>query len=70
MGSYEIVISPQHSSALPHESTPIATNPAQHLAQSFFARPADEVAPELVGCLLVKRQLAGIRDGDKERSIW
>ena len=80
----------------------------------FFARPAEQVAPELIGCLLVKRlvekgrsssrskratpghqqlpfafdcrlnqiseewhQVAvrfrranGIRDGDRERSIW
>jgi DNA-3-methyladenine glycosylase len=26
---------------------------------SFFARPAEEVAPELIGCLLVKRQPSG-----------
>jgi len=25
------------------------------LPQSFFARPAEVVAPELIGCLLVKR---------------
>ena len=28
---------------------------SQHLPQSFFARPAEQVAPELIGCLLVKR---------------
>ena len=30
-----------------------------HLPQSFFARPAEQVAPELIGCLLVKRQSNG-----------
>ncbi|MFN9630861.1 MAG: DNA-3-methyladenine glycosylase [Cyanobacteriota bacterium] len=29
------------------------------LPQTFFARPAEEVAPELVGCLLVQRQADG-----------
>ena len=29
------------------------------LPQAFFARPAELVAPELIGCLLVKRQLSG-----------
>ena len=29
------------------------------LPQSFFARPAEVVAPELIGCLLVKRQANG-----------
>ena len=61
MGSYEIVNNPQQSSALPHQATPIATTPSQHLPQSFFARPAEEVAPELIGCLLVKRQAKGSR---------
>ena len=40
-------------------ATPIATTPSQHLPQSFFARPAEQVAPELIGCLLVKRQADG-----------
>ena len=31
------------------QATPIATN----LPQSFFCRPAEQVAPELIGCLLV-----------------
>ncbi len=31
----------------------------QHLPQSFFCRPAEQVAPELIGCLLVKRQASG-----------
>ena len=52
MVSYEIVASPQHFLT---EATPIATN----LPQSFFARPAEQVAPELIGCLLVKRQADG-----------
>jgi len=29
------------------------------LLQTFFARPAELVAPELIGCLLVKRQANG-----------
>jgi DNA-3-methyladenine glycosylase len=29
------------------------------LPQAFFARPAEVVAPELIGCLLVKRQASG-----------
>jgi len=32
------------------QATPIATT-AQHLPQSFFARPAEQVAPELIGLL-------------------
>jgi len=38
------------------QATPIATTPSLHLLPSFFARPAEQVAPELIGCLLVKRQ--------------
>ena len=41
------------------KATPIATNPSQHLPQSFFCRPAEQVAPELIGWLLVKRQPSG-----------
>jgi DNA-3-methyladenine glycosylase len=41
------------------QATPIATKSSQHLPQSFFARPAEVVAPELIGCLLVKRQPTG-----------
>ena len=40
----------------------MVTTTAQHLPalpQSFFARPAEVVAPELIGCLLVKRQPCG-----------
>jgi hypothetical protein len=33
--------------------------PELHLPQSFFARPAEQVAPELIGCLLVKCQADG-----------
>lgn len=33
--------------------------PASALPQIFFARPAEEVAPELIGCRLVKRQPNG-----------
>ena len=49
----------QHPSAQPHTATPIATTPSQHFPKSFFARPADVVAPELIGCLLVKRHEDG-----------
>jgi len=42
------------------KATPIATQPityhCQALPASFFARPAQVVASELIGCLLVKRQ--------------
>jgi len=51
-----------NSSLLGTEATPIATTPSQHLqalTPSFFARPAELVAPELIGCLLVKRQPNG-----------
>ena len=37
------------------EATPIATTLSQHLPHAFFARPAEVVAPELIGCLLVMR---------------
>ena len=40
-------------------AAPIATQPLPALPQSFFARPAQAVAPELIGCLLVKRQAKG-----------
>jgi len=43
----------------PSKATSIATNLSQHLPQSFFARPAEQVAPELIGCLLVKHQANG-----------
>jgi len=39
--------------------TPKATTPSQHLPQSFFCRPTEVIAPELIGCLLVKCQPAG-----------
>ena len=48
-----------HPSAQPHTATPIAATPTQHLPQAFFCRPAEQVAPELIGCLLVKRQSSG-----------
>ena len=42
------------------EATPIATEPiAQDLSalpHAFFWRPAEVVGPELIGCLLMKRQ--------------
>ena len=47
------------ASAVPNKATPIATTPSQHLTHSFFARPLGKVAPELIGCLLVKRQPSG-----------
>ena len=37
------------ASATSSKATPIATTPSQHLPQSFFARPAEQVAPELIG---------------------
>ena len=44
-------------------STPLATQPISKnfpaLPKSFFCRPAEVVGPELIGCLLVKRQLSG-----------
>ncbi len=44
-------------------STPLASQPIAKdfpaLTQSFFCRPAEVVGPELIGCLLVKRQLSG-----------
>ena len=49
----------QHPTSLPYKATLIAANLSQHLPQSFFARPAEQVAPELIGCLLVKRQSSG-----------
>jgi len=33
--------------------------PAQHLPQSFFASPAEQVAPERIGCLMVKNLSVG-----------
>ncbi|MFZ9713783.1 MAG: DNA-3-methyladenine glycosylase [Vulcanococcus sp.] len=36
-----------------------APSDLEALPQSFFARPAEVVAPELIGCLLVKRQPDG-----------
>jgi len=41
------------------QATPIASQPLPALPPSFFARPAELVAPELIGCLLVKRQAKG-----------
>lgn len=49
---------PAASQATP-QATPIATTPLPSLPQSFFSRPAEVVAPELIGCLLVKRQATG-----------
>jgi len=33
--------------------------PPTALSPEFFCRPAQEVAPELIGCLLLKRQVGG-----------
>jgi DNA-3-methyladenine glycosylase len=41
------------------QATPRAIEAFPALPQSFFARPAEQVAPDLIGCLLVKRQLTG-----------
>ena len=40
-------------------ATPIATTPSPALPHAFFWRPAEVVAPDLVGCRLVKRQTDG-----------
>ena len=43
-------------------ATPIATTSIQDLpflSRAFFCRPAEKVAPELIGCLLVKHQPTG-----------
>jgi DNA-3-methyladenine glycosylase len=48
-----------HSISPIPEATPIATNLSQHLHKFFFCRPAEQVAPELIGCLLVTRQPSG-----------
>ena len=45
-------------------SSLLSTPPASYLS------PGEVVAPELIGCLLVKRQAIGIRDGDRRRRIW
>ena len=39
----------------PYQFTHIVANLLPPLHQSFFARPAEVVAPDLVGCRLVKR---------------
>jgi DNA-3-methyladenine glycosylase len=52
----------QHDSVLLDTATSIVTttsNDFPPLPQAFFARPAEQVAPELIGCLLVKRQASG-----------
>jgi DNA-3-methyladenine glycosylase len=41
------------------QATPIAAPLTKHLPKPFFARPAEQVAPDLIGCLLVKRQADG-----------
>ena len=42
------------------EATPIATQPVTKdfpaLPHAFFCRPAEVVAPELIGCRVVKRK--------------
>jgi len=40
-------------------ATPIAIEAFPPLPRSFFARSAEQVAPDLIGCLLVKRQPDG-----------
>ena len=46
--------------ASPATSIPTTTSqPFPALPQAFFARPAEVVAPDLIGCLLVKRQPNG-----------
>ena len=43
----------------PLQSTSKAIKTLPAIPQSFFCRPAEVVAPELIGCLLVKRQPSG-----------
>ena len=43
----------------PAQATPKAIEAFPALPPSFFARPAEQVAPDLIGCLLVKRQSDG-----------
>jgi hypothetical protein len=49
----------QTKAATPIATTQPITQDFPALPQSFFARPAEVVAPELIGCLLVKRQEGG-----------
>jgi DNA-3-methyladenine glycosylase len=49
----------QPKNAASPRATPIASTLFQAIPQPFFARPAEQVAPELIGCLLVKRQADG-----------
>ena len=44
---------------LPIQATPKAIIDLPVLPQSFFSRPAEVVAPDLIGCRLVKRQPDG-----------
>ena len=46
-------------STFSQKPSPIATPLSQPLSHAFFCRPAEVVAPELIGCLLVKRQEDG-----------
>ena len=44
-----------------HRSSDLLSHPAHHprfsaLPQVFFCRPAEVVGPDLIGCLIVKRQ--------------
>ena len=51
---------PDHATALALEpALPHCTAAVLPLPSAFFARPAEVVAPELIGCLLVKRQPDG-----------
>jgi len=43
------------------QATPIANTPSQHLPQSFFARLAEQVGPELIGCLLGQRYCSAMK---------
>ncbi|MFO7630617.1 MAG: DNA-3-methyladenine glycosylase [Prochlorococcaceae cyanobacterium] len=45
--------------AVNHARTTPAGGPLETLPPGFWERPAEQVAPELIGCLLVKRQPAG-----------
>ena len=53
----------QHTGESPALAIPVATQPITKgfpaLPHGFFCRPAEVVAPDLLGCMLVKRQEGG-----------
>ena len=57
LGVFSIVYKPLSTSSPSHFHS--HQDPPSTWPQSFFCRPAEQVAPELNGCLLVKRQADG-----------